>query len=102
MRRALMKPQPVTLHQDAAEITARVVVRGTASGILMGSLNLIGRAIGWACPNFADAILFLEAVDTEIGQIERSLDAASESRMPRWPEGGRSRAVHSLSRAQAG
>jgi muramoyltetrapeptide carboxypeptidase len=71
LRRALMEPQPVTLHQDAAEITARVVVHGTASGILMGgNLNLIGRAIGWACPNFAGAILFLEAVDTEIGQID--------------------------------
>jgi len=71
MRRALMEPQPVTLHQDAAEITASVVVPGKATGILMGgNLNLIGRAIGWACPNFADAILFLEAVDTEIGQID--------------------------------
>ena len=71
LRRALMEPQPVTLHQDAAEITARVVVQGTASGILMGgNLDLIGRAIGWACPNFAGAILFLEAVDTEIGQID--------------------------------
>jgi muramoyltetrapeptide carboxypeptidase len=71
MRRALMEPQPVTLHQDPAEITARVVVEGTASGILLGgNLNLIGRAIGWACPNFADSILFLEAVDTEIGQID--------------------------------
>ena len=79
MRLALMEPQPVTLHQDAAEITARVVVQGTASGILMGgNLNLIGRAIGWACPNFADAILFLEAVDTEIGQIDGVLRSFGE------------------------
>jgi muramoyltetrapeptide carboxypeptidase len=61
----------VTLQRDPTEITASVVVPGKASGILMGgNLNLIGRAIGWACPSFAGAILFLEAVDTEIGQID--------------------------------
>jgi muramoyltetrapeptide carboxypeptidase len=71
LRRALMEPQPITIHQDAAEITARVVRPGVASGILLGgNLNLIGRAVGWVCPSFADAILFLEAVDTEIGQID--------------------------------
>jgi len=44
---------------------------GAARGILLGgNLNLIGRAVGWACPSFAGAILFLEAVDTEIGQID--------------------------------
>jgi muramoyltetrapeptide carboxypeptidase len=47
LRQALMEPQPVTLYQDRADITARVVVDGTATGILMGgNLNLIGRAIG--------------------------------------------------------
>ena len=71
LRRALMDPQIVTIHQDAAEITAKVVLPGMASGVLMGgNLNLIGRAIGWACPSFAGALLFLEAVDTEIGQID--------------------------------
>jgi muramoyltetrapeptide carboxypeptidase len=54
-----------------SEITARFVVDGTASGILMGgNLNLIGCAIGWACPDFAGAILLVEAVDTAIGQID--------------------------------
>jgi muramoyltetrapeptide carboxypeptidase len=74
LRRALMEPQLVTIRQDAAEITSKVVRPGTASGILIGgNLNLIGRAIGWTCPSFAGAIFFLEAVDTEIGQIDAIL-----------------------------
>src|SRR5689334_4533501 len=65
-----MEPQPPRSIRMPPRLTARVVVQGTASGILMGgNLNLNGRAIGRVCLNFADAILFLEAVDTEIGQI---------------------------------
>jgi muramoyltetrapeptide carboxypeptidase len=71
LRRALMEPQQVTIHQDPTEITATVCLPGTASGVFMGgNLTVIGRSIGWACPSFSGAILFLEAVDTEIGQID--------------------------------
>jgi muramoyltetrapeptide carboxypeptidase len=74
LRRALMEPDCVVIHQEASEITARLVIPGKARGVLMGgNLNMIGRAIGWACPSFADAILLLEAVDTEIGQIDAVL-----------------------------
>lgn len=74
LRRALMEPEPVTLHRDRHEITSKVIVEGTARGILMGgNLNLIGRSVGWACPNFAGCILFIEAVDTYIGQIDSTL-----------------------------
>jgi muramoyltetrapeptide carboxypeptidase len=66
-----MEPQQVTIHQDPTEITATVCLPGTASGVFMGgNLTVIGRSIGWACPSFSGAILFLEAVDTEIGQID--------------------------------
>jgi muramoyltetrapeptide carboxypeptidase len=34
---------------------------------------MIGRSIGWACPSFAGAILFMEAVDMYIGQIDATL-----------------------------
>jgi muramoyltetrapeptide carboxypeptidase len=69
-----MEPRPITIYQDEAEITAKVVLRGAARGILIGgSLCMIARAIGWACPNLADAILFLEAVDTPIGAIDATL-----------------------------
>lgn len=74
LRRALMEPQPITIHQDEAEITAKVMLPGTARGFLIGgNLSMIGRAIGWACPSLAGAILFLEAVDMPIGLIDASL-----------------------------
>jgi len=74
LRRALMEAEPVTICQDPREITSSVVVEGTTTGILMGgSLTMIGRAVGWACPSFAGAILLIEAVDTFIGGIDGTL-----------------------------
>ena len=74
LQQALMDPEDLVIYQEASEITAKVTIPGKATGVLMGgNLNMIGRAIGWACPSFADAILLLEAVDTEIGQIDAVL-----------------------------
>jgi muramoyltetrapeptide carboxypeptidase len=74
LRRALMEPGPIILHQDQSEITAKVMIEGAASGILMGgNLNVIGRSVGWACPSFAGSILLIEAIDTYIGQIDATL-----------------------------
>jgi muramoyltetrapeptide carboxypeptidase len=74
LRRALMEPATQTIHQDRAEITAKVVIDGKVSGILMGgNLGMIGRAIGWVCPSFSGAILLIEAVDTFIGGIDGTL-----------------------------
>ena len=74
LRRALMETEPITIHQDPREITSNVVVEGTATGILMGgNLGMIGRAVGWACPSFAGAILLIEAIDTFIGGIDGTL-----------------------------
>jgi muramoyltetrapeptide carboxypeptidase len=74
LRRALMESEPLTVRQDPHEITAEVVIEGSAKGILMGgNLNMIGRAVGWACPSFAEAILLIEAVDTFIGGIDGTL-----------------------------
>ena len=74
MRRALMAPEPITIRRDPGEITAEVSVGGSARGILLGgNLNMLGRAVGWACPSFAGAILLIEAIDTFIGQIDGTL-----------------------------
>jgi len=35
LRRALMAPEPVIIHQDQREITAKVIIDGAASGILL-------------------------------------------------------------------
>src|SRR5262249_7305905 len=74
LRRSLMEPESVTIHQDPQEITAKVIVEGTASGVLLGgNLNVIGRSVGWACPSFAGCILLIEAIDSYIGQIDSTL-----------------------------
>jgi muramoyltetrapeptide carboxypeptidase len=74
LRRALMEPESLTIHQDASDATAKVVVEGTATGVLMGgNLSMIGTAVGWACPNFAGAILLIEDVDKPIGRIDSTI-----------------------------
>lgn len=74
LRRALMEPAPVIVHQDPDETSADVGLAGTASGILIGgNLAVLGRAVGWACPSFAGCILVIEAIDMFIGQIDATL-----------------------------
>jgi muramoyltetrapeptide carboxypeptidase len=74
LKRALMEPEPVIIHQDPNEITAKVMIEGKASGTLLGgNLNVIGRSVGWACPSFAGSILLIEAIDSYIGQIDATL-----------------------------
>lgn len=74
LRRAIMEPDTLVVHQDPGEITANVFIQGTTSGTLIGgNLGMIARAVGWACPSFAGAILLIEAVDTFIGGIDGTL-----------------------------
>lgn len=74
LRRALMEPEPIAIRQDPRELTSQVVIEGTARGILVGgNLRCIGKAVGWACPSFEGAILFIEAIDTFIGEIDATL-----------------------------
>jgi muramoyltetrapeptide carboxypeptidase len=74
LRRALMEPESLTIHQDPSDPTAKVVVEGTATGVLMGgNLGMIGTAVGWACPSFAGAILLIEDVDKLIGRIDSTI-----------------------------
>jgi muramoyltetrapeptide carboxypeptidase len=81
LRRALMEPAPLAIHQDCDEITAKIVIEGKASGILIGgNLEMVGRAIGWVCPSFSGAILVIEAVDTFIGGIDGTLTQLRRSR----------------------
>jgi muramoyltetrapeptide carboxypeptidase len=74
LRRALMEPETLVIRQDPREITAKVVVDGTAEGTLLGgNLTVIARGVGWACPSFAGSILLIEAIDTFIGAIDSAL-----------------------------
>jgi len=74
LRRALMDPEPVTIRQDARVLTAKVLVEGVATGVLMGgNLDMIATSVGWACPSFDGAILLIEDVDKQIGRLDRAL-----------------------------
>ena len=74
LRRALMEPASITLYQDSRELTAKIVIDGAATGALLGgNLDMIGTAVGWACPSFAGAILLIEDVDKHIGRIDRTI-----------------------------
>jgi muramoyltetrapeptide carboxypeptidase len=74
LRHALMEPESQIVHQDRNETSALVTVEGVATGFLVGgNLGAIARAVGWTCPSFAGAILFIEAIDTFIGQIDGAL-----------------------------
>lgn len=81
LRQALMHPERVTFHQDPEELTARVLVEGRATGVLLGgNLDTIGRSVGWGCPSFDGAILLIEDVDKGIGATDRTLTQLIESK----------------------
>ena len=80
LRRALMEPASITLHQDTRELTAKVLIEGSATGTLLGgNLDMIGTAVGWTCPSFAGAILLIEDVDKHIGRIDRTISQLLKS-----------------------
>jgi muramoyltetrapeptide carboxypeptidase len=69
-----MEPESQVVHQDRNESSAVVLFEGMATGFLVGgTLGCIARAVGWTCPSFAGAILFIETIDTFIGQIDAAL-----------------------------
>lgn len=74
LRRALMDPQPITIQQDPDSLTAAVRTSGRAEGILLGgNLDMLRTSVGWACPSFDGAILFVEAIDMAIGALDRAI-----------------------------
>jgi muramoyltetrapeptide carboxypeptidase len=80
LRRALMQPEVLTVHRDPDVLTAKVLVEGRATGVLMGgNLDTIGRSVGWACPSFDGAVLLIEDVDKYIGAIDRTLTQLLEA-----------------------
>jgi muramoyltetrapeptide carboxypeptidase len=80
LHRALMEPEPLVVNQNPDETSALVTTEGVATGFLVGgSLGAIARAVGWTCPSFSGAILFIEAIDTFIGQIDGALSQIRRS-----------------------
>ncbi len=75
-----MQPESVIVYQDPGQLTAKVLVEGRATGVLLGgNLDTIGRSVGWACPSFDGAILLIEDVDKAIRATDRTLTQLLES-----------------------
>lgn len=73
-RRALMGTADIILRPEAAEPTAALTTEGRARGRLLGgNLDMIATAAGWALPDLTGAILLIEAVGMELGQVDRQL-----------------------------
>lgn len=71
-RRVLMDGGGLLLKADAGNPTARLTTQGKAEGILLGgNLDMIGTATSWALPDLSGAILLIEAVGMERGQVDR-------------------------------
>jgi len=74
LRAALMTSGPTIVTSRADETTAELTTSGTARGRLLGgNLDMIATAAGWALPDLHGAILFVEAVDLYLGQVDRQL-----------------------------
>ncbi len=74
LRAALMTPGPTAITSREDEPTLQLTTSGTARGPLLGgNLDMVAAGAGWALPDLHGAILFLEAVDLYLGQVDRHL-----------------------------
>jgi muramoyltetrapeptide carboxypeptidase len=74
LRRLLMDGGDTVLAARADESTAVLTTGGQASGRLIGgNLDTIAACAGWALPRLGGAILMLEAVEMQPGQVDRQL-----------------------------
>ncbi|WP_218014448.1 S66 peptidase family protein [Mycolicibacterium palauense] len=74
LRAALMSGGPTIVASRAEESTSQLTTNGTACGPLLGgNLDMIAAGAGWALPDLHGAILFIEAVDLHLGQVDRQL-----------------------------
>lgn len=74
LRRAVMTNTRIVLHSNPSAETAALTTSGVAAGVLVGgNLDSIATAAGWCLPRLDRAILFIEAIDTWPGHIDRVL-----------------------------
>ncbi len=71
---ALMGDGPLVVAADPAEVTSELTTSGRAEGVLLGGhLALIGAVAGWGLPDMRGAVLLLEAINMELGHVDRTL-----------------------------
>lgn len=74
LRDMLFSGGDVVLRSRPEENTAVLTTSETAGGRLVGgNLEMIATCAGWALPSLAGAILLLEAIEMQIGQVDRQL-----------------------------
>lgn len=74
LRAALMSEGPTVIASRQDESTSQLTTTGTARGPLLGgNLDIIATGAGWALPDLRGAIVFIEAVDLYLGQVDRQL-----------------------------
>lgn len=75
LRTAVMTTESVTVTRDPAEVSAPVMVPGTATGVLLGgNLTMIDTAVrDGDLPDLRGAILFFEEIDEAPYRIDRML-----------------------------
>jgi muramoyltetrapeptide carboxypeptidase len=74
LRRLLMEHGDTVLAARPDESTAALTTGGQAHGRLVGgNLDTIAACAGWALPRLDGAILLLEAVEMQPGQVDRQL-----------------------------
>ncbi|MBL8576843.1 MAG: LD-carboxypeptidase [Mesorhizobium sp.] len=74
LRGLLMEDKETVLAAVPSESTAALTTSGQVTGRLIGgNLDTIAACAGWALPSLAGAILLLEAIDMQIGQVDRQL-----------------------------
>lgn len=74
LRAMLTGCDDVVIDADPEETTATLTTSGRAEGRLIGgNLDMLITAAGWALPSLRGAILFIEAVNMQRGQLDRGL-----------------------------
>lgn len=81
LRKTLMEGGDIVLRPRPEEDTSALTTAGTATGRLIGgNLDIIATAAGWALPDLRGAILLIEAVGLQIGQVDRHLTMLRKGR----------------------
>jgi len=74
LHRILMTRDPIVLEARATEPTAVLTTTGRVTGpVIGGNLDMLATTAGWALPPLKGAILLIEAVGLQPGQMDRPL-----------------------------
>lgn len=74
LRRTVMTTDRIVISSRPDALGAALTTSGTACGPLIGgNLSMVATAAGWSLPDLRGAVLLLEAVNVQPGQVDRPL-----------------------------